>query len=154
MFQTEVDENRSFLAFALQQILVCVGSVVWGLITMSLPFWLSRFGVIGRLLEGFSIVSLVAAPSFLAGRLIGSGIPRIGASGRWVWVLPSALIGIALLSSSFTSGIGRNISELFFPPPDGEAWWAVWFFTCPTIACVGYSFGIEYERRKSSQQVP
>ena len=153
MFQTEVDEDRSFLAFASQQFIVCIGSVVWGLITMSLPFWLSRFGVIGHLLESLSIVVLAVAPSFFGGRLIGSKTPRIAASGRWVWLLPVALLAAALLSSVFNSRIERDLSELLFPPPEGEAWWAVWLFTYPTLACVGYSLGIEYGRRKAGRPV-
>jgi hypothetical protein len=135
MFETEIHEG-SFLSYVLQQASVCLGSVIWALLTIDhIPE-----GSSAR--EALYIVSL----SF--------GVPLVFSSGIWyrfqgpadaakrVWILPSALLLAMLLSSLVHGQLGRDIPELLFPPPhEGEAWWAVLFATYPTLGCLGYSLG-------------
>lgn len=148
MFQTEVREDRSFAAFALQQLGVCFAGGVWGLISTAIPFWLSRFGLSGNALEVFSIVVLGALPAFVCGFLIRRQFPHFAAAGRWIWFLPSSLLVVALASSAFNARLVHDLSDFFFPGPEWEGWWAVWFFTYPALGCVGYSLGVRFQKTR------
>jgi len=140
MFETEIQSDGSLIAFIVQQLAVCVGSVVWAAISAPLPYALAGMGVLGRTLETASIFALALGPAFLCGRLIRSKRRQFAYSGRWVWLLPTALLLVLLLSSP--SKLSRNLGELFFPPSEGEAWWAVLVFTYPTLGSLSYSFGV------------
>jgi hypothetical protein len=142
MFSTEIKSDGGLPTFILQQFAVCLGSLLWAAVTIPLPGGLSGIGGLRKLFEAQCIVALALGPAFLCGRMVRSRLPSLAYSGRWVWVLPSALMAAALISSAFSSTLDDNVAGLLFPPPEGEAWWGVLIFTYPTLGCVGYSLGI------------
>ncbi len=152
MFGTEIKSDSGLPTFILQQLAVCVGSIVWAVITVWLPQGLSGVGFLGKVLEATCIVALALGPAFLCGRAVKSKFPKFEYSGRWVWLLPSALLAVMLLSFAFSSRLEDNVAELFFPPPGGGAWWGVLIFTYPTLGCVGYSLGIGSEAGRAAIQ--
>jgi hypothetical protein len=141
VFETEVHEDRSVVAFGAQQLGVWIASVIWALITVSLPVWLSQFGPVARTFEAGSIIGLAFAPAYFCGRLIHGRYPHFALSGRWIWLLPSGLMALLLLNAVLHSTLGRNLGELFCPPSDGEQWWAVLLGTYPILGCAGYALG-------------
>jgi hypothetical protein len=110
-----------------------------------------RYGWHGNLFEALSVVALALVPAFLCGRFTASRFPHFTYSGRWIWALPSVLMVVTLLAAVFNSKLKLDIMELFFPPPEGEAWWAVLVFTYPTLGCVGYSLGMRSEAGNASE---
>jgi hypothetical protein len=155
MFQTEIDEGGSFVSFALQQVAACILSVVWALLTTEIPWDLSSPGG-GNALEALSVIALSFGPAAMFGWAIQQSMPRVAASGRWIWLLP-CLFGLALLLSSLhRASFMRELSGLFYPEAQGEAWWAVMLFTYPTLGSLGYSLGIifraRYEEKRSQRK--
>lgn len=150
MFETEVHEDRSVVAFAVQQLGVWIISVIWALITVSLLVWLSQFGPVARMIEAASAIGLAFAPGFSGGRLIQSKYPHFAVSGRWVWVLPCIFVSALLLVFvTYThTPLSRSLADLFSPPNDLAGVLGVLFVTYPTLGCVGYSLGIRVESRK------
>lgn len=147
MFQTEIREP-SLGAFVGQQMGLLVGSLLWCLLTVSLPIWFSDVTrPVGRILESLSIIFLAGVPFFFLGRFVQYRFPGLALSGRWVWVLP-ALGFMAVLISSLTAGHSA-FSDLFSPPGEGEAWWGVLIFTYPTLGSIGYSLGLRLNAHDS-----
>ncbi len=102
MFETEIDEGGSFLSFALQQVGVCIASLFSALVTVEVPAGLSSASG-GNLAEALCIITLGFVPALLCGVLVQGYMPRVASSGRWVWLLPSFLV-LVLLLSSFPDG--------------------------------------------------
>jgi len=150
MFQTEIEEGSSFLAFFLQQVGVCVASVFWGAISAEWLAHLSGLGPAGSLTEAVGNIASGLGLAFLFGRLLRSRLPHFTYSGRWVWLLPGTLLAAGLLSSAFHSRLERDLPDLLFPPNDGEELWAVVLFLYPTLGCIGYSLGTRFQGRRSN----
>ena len=151
MFETEIDEGGSFLSFALQQVGVCIASLFSALVTAEVPRGLSSASG-GNLAEALCIITLGFVPALLCGVLVQGYMPRVASSGRWVWLLPSFLV-LALLLSSFPDGrFMHEVEGLLYPEKNGEAWWAVYLFTYPTMGCLGYSLGIMFCARQEEKQ--
>jgi hypothetical protein len=148
MFETEIDEGGSFLVFAFQQVAVCIASVIWAR-TAEIPRALSSASG-GNIIEALCIFVLAFVPAFFCGFVVQRSMPGFASSGRWVWLLPSFLLFAALLSSLPT--FARNVSDLLYPPSQGEAWWAVFLFTYPWLGCLGYSLGIIFGARFEQKQ--
>lgn len=142
MFEREVHDGGSFGFYALQQLGVVCFSIAWALCSVELPRWISGFGAIGRVFETLTIVTLGVTPAFVVGRLLANRNPSLAESGRWVWFLPTALLGVGFLYSIYGPRFGQGVLELLCPGHDGEEWWAVLFFTYPLLACCGYSLGM------------
>lgn len=142
------------VSFASQQLGGWVGFVLWALLTVPLPFWLSRYGPLGRAFEALSIATLTLGPAFLVGRGVQRWLPDIAVSGRWLWLVPSSFVSASLFSSLVHSTLGRDLVDLFYPPPEGEAWWAVLFFTYPTLGFIGYAVGIAFETVRDPSSTP
>jgi hypothetical protein len=151
MFSTEVKPDGGLPTFILQQLAVCCASMLWAAATVWLPMGLSGMGGLGKMFEASGVVALAMGPAFLCGRAVKSKFPKFEYSGRWVWLLPSALLAAMLVSFAFSSRLEQNVAELFFPPPEGEAWWGVLIFTYPTLGCVGYSLGIGSEAERARE---
>ena len=151
MFETEIDEGGSFLSFALQQVGVCIASLFSALVTAEVPRGLSSSSG-GSLAEALCIITLGFVPALLCGVLVQGNIPRVAASGRWGWLLPSFLV-LALLFSSFPGGrFMHEIEGLLYPEKNGEAWWGVMLLTYPWLGCLGYSLGIIFGARFEQKQ--
>ncbi len=151
MFQTEIQGDSSFLAFFLQEVGMVLSSALWGALCGNVLAHLTGPSPAGRLVEALGTIALGLTPTFLVGVLFGSRFPHFAYSGRWVWLLPTALFLIALLSSALDSMLGQELSDLLFPPDDPEAMWALAFLSYPTLGCIGYSLGIcFYSRTKNS----
>ena len=150
MFETEIHEDRSVVAFLIQQLAVWIISVIWALITASLPVWLSQFGPVARMFGAASVIGLASAPAFFGGRLIQYSYPHFAVSGRWVWVVPSIfLLALLVVFVIYThEPLSRNLADLFSPRNDLGSVLAALFVTYPTLGCVGYSVGIRVEHRK------
>src|SRR5665213_992448 len=150
MFETEIDEGRSFPSFAFQQVGVCIASVIWAG-TADIPRGLSSASG-GNVTEALCIITLAFLPALFCGFLVQRFMPGFASSGRWVWLLPSFLL-FAMLVSSLHSGIfARDVSDLFYPSNQGEAGWAVMLATYPTLGCLGYSLGIIFRARYEEKQ--
>jgi hypothetical protein len=141
MFQNEIRVGSSPWAFAAQQVGLPVGFVIWGLFSCELPRLISNIGrPFGAVLETIVIVTLAGLPAFFLGRLVGRNSSDFSDAGKWIWILPSI---ITLAMSVMTGGFrARDAEDLLFPVHDGEAWWAVFMCTYPTIGCIAYSLGI------------
>jgi hypothetical protein len=150
MFETEIDEVGSFLSFALQQVAVCIVSVIWALLTVDILRGLSSPSG-GNVLEALCIVALSFGPAAICGWLVQQSMPRVAASGRWIWLLPCLLV-LALLSSFPHAMFMHNLAGLLYPEEQGEAWWAVALATYPTLGCLGYSLGIIFRARCEEKQ--
>ena len=146
MFETEI-QGPSLLGFFVQQAGVSIGLVMWGLITVEVPRSFSTLNrPVAALLETLCIIVLAATPSFFLGRAVQSNAPTLALSGKRIWLLPT----IATVLIDVMSGPPlRNIEDLFFPIHDGEAWWAVFLATYPTVGCIAYSLGIVLMNRKT-----
>jgi hypothetical protein len=142
VFGTEIRKDGSFVAFVVQQVGVWIASVIWALITIEFPRWLSQFGPVANILEAATIITLAFGPAFLCARWVRATHPDFAFSGRWIWILPCVLLIASLLQSLRRPALLlRGFSAVLYPPPDGEQWWAVLLFTFPLLGCVGYSFG-------------
>ena len=151
MFETEIDEGGSFLSFALQQVGVCIASVIWALITSEIPRGLSSASG-GNVIEAVCIVTLSFVPAALFGSGVQRSVPRLASSGRRIWLLPCFLLLVGLLSALHNTMFVSDVSDLFYPSTQGEAWWAVYLFTYPTLGCLGYSVGIIFRARYQEKQ--
>ena len=86
MFETEIDEGGSFLSFALQQVGVCIASVIWALLTVEIPRGMSSASG-GNAIEALCIVTLSFVPASLFGSGVQASMPRMASSGRRIWLL-------------------------------------------------------------------
>jgi hypothetical protein len=147
MFEAKIHTDRPSVALVVQQISVCIASVIWAFITVPLPYWASQFGPLLRIFEAASIVGIAFGPAFLFGRWIRARRPCFALSGRWIWTPPCVLLGALLLNALDYSKLAHGFSELLYPPHDGEQWWAVWLFTFPLLGCTGYALGASIEKK-------
>jgi hypothetical protein len=86
-------------------------------------------------------------PAFFIGRLVGRNSSDFSDAGKYIWILPSMItLAISLMTGGFRA---HDAEDLLFPVHDGEAWWAVFMCTYPTIGCIAYSLGIALRRRQS-----
>jgi hypothetical protein len=154
MFQAEVDEGPSFPAFLLQQLAVCAVGVIWGAVSGECLAQLNGPGRVRGVLEAAGNVASALGPAFLLGRLARSRFPKFACSGRWVWLLPSALMAAAVLSSAFESRLGTDLLEILSPPSEGESLWAIVLFLYPTLGCLGYSLGVAPRGRRLPRTPP
>ena len=152
MFRTEINTGESLISFGLQQVGVWIVFMVWGVVSSEAPAALSHFGTTGSVLECPAILFLGMGPGILCGHLIRSLSPRAAYAGRWIWILPAIFLSTTLLGAGLHSTLPRDSMDLFFPPSDGEAWWAAMFFTCPVLGCIGYSLGVTGHPRLSSEK--
>ncbi len=149
MFQNEIRDGQSPFAFLAQQIFIPLGLVMWGAFSCEIPRQLSRLDrPVGVVIEAACILALAALPAFFLGRLVRRDAPDFATAGKWIWILP--LMVTLMISGMLTGGFtARDAEELFFPIHDGEAWWAVFMATYPTIGCIAYSLGIGWQGRLS-----
>src|SRR5690349_10201211 len=148
MFQSEIRVGSSPWAFAAQQIGLPPGFVIWGLFSCELPRLISNLSrPLGAVLEAIVIVTLAGLPAFCLGRLVGRNLSEFSDAGKWIWILPSM---ITLMMNGMSGFRSHDAEDLLFPIHNGEAWWAVWMCTYPTIGCIAYSLGIVLRRRQSN----
>ncbi len=145
LFATRVPDPPSFLFYVAQQLVVPVLGIVGGLlgngfVSMLLPpvyppqveSVLARLlGVIGGM-AGAMLFGWSAAAIFQL-------LKGDETTGRWIWVVPTLLIILGIASGTRTFSFSYALSELFLPPPEGEAWWAVFLATNPAACCLAYS---------------
>ena len=66
--------------------------------------------------------------------------------GRWVWIIPVALL-VAVLASEGYRNI-REVKHMFYVGPgEGEAGWVLLLLTLPTWSCCCYSLTMSLWRR-------
>jgi len=147
MFQSEIRVGSSPWAFAAQQIGLPLGFVMWGLFSCELPRLISNLArPLGAVLETIVIVALAGLPAYFLGRLVGRNSSDFSDAGKWIWILPSmGILAISLMEGGISA---HDAEALLFPKHDGEAWWAVFLCTYPTIGCITYSLGIALRLRR------
>jgi hypothetical protein len=150
MFRTEIEDGSSFLAFIFQQLGVWLVFAFWGAIGSG---WLARLNGLGpaaNSLEALGNVTAGLVPAFFVGRLVQAKLAHFAYSGRWLWLLPGALLAALLVSAALNARLSEDLADFLYPPNEPEAFWAVVFGLYPTMGCVGYSFGIWFQARRSS----
>jgi hypothetical protein len=141
LFTIPEDDEPSFIAFLLQQLLVPLASLLILAVVPAVPESVQA-GTSGQIVEVVRCMVVSAIAGFVLGSAARRWSPSVRSGGKWIGVLPSILLVWALLSDTFTFSFTKALAELFFPGPDGEGWWAFVFLTCPTISTLSYSAGM------------
>ena len=135
----------AILYWIVQQVLVLAAALVWMLLTGEIPRSFSTESS-GTLAEALVLVAVTVVPFFAIGGVMHvdqpGRLPGLSRSGRWIWVLPACFFLNSIASSLRYWPFATVMSELLFPPLNGEAWWAVMFVTYPCLCCLGYSLGV------------
>jgi len=147
VFETEIRPQPSLLSFVAQQTGVALAGILWGFVFEWIPESLSALPrPRGAVLEACSILVIWLLPAFALGAAMQRDRPETAANGRWIWCLPACLGVLACMK-------GRNFFEgALYPPHDGEAWWGVLLLTNPSLACIGYSMGINFVRWRAAKR--
>ncbi len=139
-FAISQDGEPSFVAFFLQQLFVPATSLLILVIVPSIPDEFVKSWVGWQLMEIVRCLFVAA----MAGLLLGSVVQRLfpiarSSGGRWIAVIPVISLIWALLSDTLTFSLSEALTDLLFPRPDGEGWWAFFLLTCPTVSTIAYS---------------
>ena len=145
MFGTFVKSEPSVAAFATLQICVPLCAVA-AILLVPDPFDRPPAST-QDLTARIGCVLFSAATAAIAGVGVAIASWRLAPDqecGRWIWIIPSSFILLGLVSASLYASIREALSGLFLPEAEGEAWWAFFFLTCPTIACITCSVAYHY----------
>ncbi len=133
--------RRAWLEFCLQ-LVFCYPLVM--LVVAPVAALLGRFGLSGDLPSHIHFAGYEALLCLLIGPVIGwqvgSFAPWLVASGKWLWVLPTFVLGYAVCNAA-RSQLVPWLPEEFFASPSNERI-AVYFLTLPSCSAVGYSIGM------------
>src|SRR5579862_4279220 len=139
LFGSFKDDGSPVVAFLSQQLVLPIASlIIIMIVTPEIPWKYVQAGTKGQLIQVALNIAVSAIVGIVLGTLVLRTIPTMRAMGKWIGLIPSILITGALVSDAHTFTLTTALAEFFFPGPDGEGWWAFWFFTCPTISTVCY----------------
>ncbi len=81
------------------------------------------------------------------GLVAGRFFPGAVSTGKWTWILPTALCLLAPLSEGVD-----GLRMLLFPGPKDAAWYAFLFLTCPTLTAAAYSASALRASRRGAEK--
>lgn len=102
-----------------------------------------------RLAEDIWEMIVAWAAGFLLAVLVNRLLPRFATNGRFIWVLPSALLIMLICDSLYVEDVRQVLTEFFYPVNKNEEDLAFGFATLPTYACISYSLGILFSRARA-----
>lgn len=152
MFETEIDEDFSFLAFFVQLLGVFIPFILWGQFGVD---WMGSLPLFrhGGLVTAAGNIVWGLTPGFFLGCWGRARDPRNVRPGGYIWLVPVGLMAWALASGALNSTLARDLRDMFYPVQEnGLDGFVVVLFTIPTLGCVGYSFGIWFQGRYPSQR--
>jgi hypothetical protein len=85
---------------------------------------------------------------FLLAVLANRFIPRWAADGRFTWILPSAILIMAICAELSRKGPPEVVSGFFYPDNKNEENLVFSLATLPTYSCIAYSLGILLARAR------
>jgi len=149
MFQMEIPPGNGFLSWILQQIVAPIPFVLWALLMNPLEARIGPWAMRRKLLDLILYLPIGWGLSFLLAVAIQHVFPRAAALGRRIWVLPVALLSLALCWDSFRFSFGIAFKELFYPDMVGLGGLVFLLMTCPTISAITYSIGMEFAAHRA-----
>ena len=144
MFTLLDNDDPSFVAFLVQQLLVPLASLAALIIVPDVPWKYVEAGASGQVIEVARCTIVSAVTGFMLGSLVQRGFPKARSGGKWIGAIPAVLMVWALVSDTHTFTFTKALADLFFPGPDGEGWWAFILLTCPTISTLCYSAAMKW----------
>ncbi len=155
MFETEIHDDYSFVAWLTQQIASVAIPSILALITGGpiADYFDQGFGFpLGIAGKVIWYAFFVWGIGFYLALLVHRFFPRASKEGRWVWVVPIFFFLLAFIGDAFMSSFQHALSAFFYPGPNGEAWWALMVITYPTCQAVLYSLGMFLIAHKARQR--
>ena len=155
MFETEIRDDHSFLAWLAQQIVaIVVPTLLAGFTAGSIAQDIEEgpgypLGIVGKLIW---YAFFVWGGGFYLALLVHRFFPRAAKEGRWVWVVPMFFFLLAFIGDALMSSLPHVLTEFFHPGPNGEAGWALMLITYPTCAAGLYSLGMFLASRRDRQR--
>jgi hypothetical protein len=122
------------------------------LVSLPLSGILRLVGLSGDYPRNTHFAGYDAIACLFAGALVGwiaaKKMPRLSASGRWIWVLPWAVNLPGMIASLRLPQLTPWLPELFFATGDNEGLATV-LLTLPAFCALGYSMGMALASPKS-----
>jgi hypothetical protein len=142
MFTTEVRREPSWAAWIAQQFAVPLILFLAAVATDKIPKIAGANFEERWVFELWWDVFVFCCGGFILGVLTQWLFPRFASMGLWIWVLPSIGMIAAFISDVRVFPLNEVLSELFYPGPNGEAWWVAMLVTFPSLSCIAYSLAI------------
>jgi hypothetical protein len=153
MFQTEIAPESGFLGWLIQQIATPLPLVLWCVLVLPLEQAIAPwFMVSTNILELFLYLPIGWTLSFFLAILVHRISPGTNVSGRWIWVLPVCVLGLAFCQDTVHFSFSFAFAEVFYPGPDGESGWVFVLMTCPTVSAIAYSIGMIWSTRHQASK--
>jgi hypothetical protein len=135
MFQTEIRNEPSLLAYMAQQFAVPICSLFFAFLG-------------GNVIGCYVVVSVLAA---CLAFFVGSTFPQSSESGKWVWVILTLFLATVLISDSVERSVPHALRMLFYPPDEPESGWVFVMLTLPTLGTISYSVCMRFIARRARQ---
>ena len=145
MLETEISEDYSFLAWFAQQVGALLVPSILALLTagpIANYFEHGRGYPLGVLGETIWYALFVWGIGLYVALLVARLFPSSVITGRWVWPVPTLFFLLFFVRDALFSSFGHALSDLFYPGPNGEAWWGVMIVTYPTCSAALYALGM------------
>jgi hypothetical protein len=146
MFETEVRPEPSLVSYDVQQFAAPLLPMLSLLIVSPV---LNIFA--GSRAELIAPLLFAVCFAFAFGRVVRSHLPGAAEAGRWVWVIPSTVLLAALIGDAVLFSLRQSLSELFFPPREGEGSLGFFLMTIPVFSSIAYSIACANLSRRAQR---
>lgn len=92
------------------------------------------------------------AAGFFLAILANRFLPRFAANGRFIWILPSALLIMLICHGLYLKNARQIFIGFFYPFNENEEDLIFGLATLPTYACIAYSLGILFARSRFARR--
>jgi hypothetical protein len=151
MFETQIETPRRLPGIVRYFAQLILSYPVVGLAALPISAMLSLLGLGVHAnsvhFAGYAAVLCGFLVGPVVGLLIGRGEPRLVHTGRWIWVLPAAVVIPAAVRDLIPIDGVPWLPESFFATPSNEGL-GVYLFTLPAFCALGYSIGMAFTERE------